>query len=249
MAKFCRARNQRVSVNDKRRCLSKKEKEFHNSRLLKHPIPRLNKGGRHCVLCKRQFFGLISPSRDYNFQGPGEPGLPGLAPSPINDDQLWGMVTSAVWVMGILCAGVIYYPILWSGIPARTTSQRIIWFLTASCLSYIFPLLAMLSLYAILNNAIFILGDPVNTYIYQYQPETSTLFGLLFLRDWLCQLVMWLLEVYSILIFLFFTYFMEIKNWLTHIYLPPPHPVTMFAFKTGHTRLSHGHQIQGRTQN
>ena len=36
--------------------------------------------------------------------------------------------------------------------------------------------------------------------------ETSTLFGLLFLRDWLCQLVMWLLEVYSISIFLFYIY-------------------------------------------
>ena len=51
----------------------------------------------------------------------------------------------------------------------------------------------------------------------QSQLETSTLFGLLFLRDWLCQLVMWLLEVYSISIFLFFTYFMEIKNWLSLI--------------------------------
>ena len=48
--------------------------------------------------------------------------------------------------------------------------------------------------------------------------ETSTLVGLLFLRDWLCQLVMWLLEVYSILIFLFFIkYFMEIKNWFSEI--------------------------------
>ena len=38
---------------------------------------------------------------------------------------------------------------------------------------------------------------------------------LLFLRDWLCQLVMWLLEVYSISTLLFFMYFMEIKNWFS----------------------------------
>ena len=48
--------------------------------------------------------------------------------------------------------------------------------------------------------------------------ETSTLSRLLFLRDWLCQLVMWLLEVYSILIFIFFIkYLMEIKNWFSEI--------------------------------
>ena len=39
----------------------------------------------------------------------------------------------------------------------------------------------------------------------------------LFLRDWLCQLVMWLLEVYSTSNFLLFTYFIEIKNWLSLI--------------------------------
>ena len=50
----------------------------------------------------------------------------------------------------------------------------------------------------------------------QSQLETSTLFGLLLLRDWLYQLVMWLLEVYSISPFLFFTYLLEIKNWLSY---------------------------------
>ena len=47
----------------------------------------------------------------------------------------------------------------------------------------------------------------------QFQLDTSTLYGL---RDWICQQVTWLLEVYSISIILFFTYFMEIKNWLSH---------------------------------
>ena len=55
---------------------------------------------------------------------------------------------------------------------------------------------------------------------FQSQLETTTLFGFLFLRDWLCQLVMWLLEVYSISIFLFFTYFMEIKNCLSTSHTP-----------------------------
>ena len=51
--------------------------------------------------------------------------------------------------------------------------------------------------------------------------ETSTLFGLLFLRDWLCQLVMWLLKVKYfvnlISIFVFFMYFLEIKYWFPDV--------------------------------
>ena len=77
-----------------------KGKEFHNSRLLKHPIPPLNTGG-HCVssallaplaLCKSSSGHLRNIiSRFLGWRPDAQ-----ACPPPINDDQLWGIARRPV---------------------------------------------------------------------------------------------------------------------------------------------------------
>ena len=91
----------RLLPQETTKCLSmttavyQKGKEFHNSRLLKHPIPPLNTGG-HCVssallaplaLCKSSSGHLRNIiSRFLGWRPDAQ-----ACPPPINDDQLWGI--------------------------------------------------------------------------------------------------------------------------------------------------------------
>ena len=105
------ARNRQVSVNDKR-AVYQKWKEFHTSRLSK--TSRSSVWIWEVALCKRQLFGPSGHLGNIISRFPGWPSCPASPPTPINDDQLWGMVMVTIVQQSVhralcpLCRSVWY---------------------------------------------------------------------------------------------------------------------------------------------
>ena len=116
------ARNQQVSVNDKR-CLSKRKRI---SQLAAAAALQTSRSGWIWEPATTLWRSGFSSSSDH--LGIIISRFPTCPPAccPINDDQLWGMVRPAYPALCPLCVRLIYYATLWSGIPPL---RRIMWFL------------------------------------------------------------------------------------------------------------------------